>query len=748
MSKYSYTIPRREEILSILRTSTTSLTSVNIAEALSVKQQEFKGFLRRIAAMERDGQIHLDEQGNWRLTYPSSFISGRVQGHPDGYGFLICENDQEDLFLSNNEIQKVMHNDRVLVRIVGYDRHCRPEARIVEVTEHANKYIIGRLLNKNGVLVVVPEDKRISHEILITKNIKKNNIGQVVVAELTEFPSRYYQPRGHVIEILGNINDPGIEIEIAIRKYSLPYKFSESALGDTASLPNNVCPDDLRSRVDLRDIPFVTIDSEDARDFDDAVYCEPIRFRNSACFRLVVAIADVSYYVKPGSGLDSDAVKRSTSVYFPYRVIPMLPQKLSNGLCSLNMHVDRYVLTCDIVITNSGEIIAYQFYPGVINSAARLTYTEVEAALENTEGEAIRYFSLLPYLQNLHDVYKSLFTARQNRGAIDFNTIETHIVCNNLGKITEIIPIQRNNAHRLIEECMLAANFCAADFLKRNKHPVLYRVHAGPTIDRLDSLRTFLNGIGLSLSGGYNPHASDYTNLITNIRDRPDAQMLQPMLLRSMQQATYSPENIGHFGLAYEAYVHFTSPIRRYPDLITHRAIKAILRGEEYSPKIPDGVILNIMPQYRPRYCIKKSESSDSDIYCKKSQNDKIWKELGLHCSANERRADEAVRDVELWLKCYFMLDKLGMEYTGTVNGITSFGIFVQLDMLFIEGLVHVTELGSDYFYYDEIKNELRGERTGVCYRLADRIRVQVIRVDLDTRKIDLHLLSSISINS
>jgi ribonuclease R len=433
-------------------------------------------------------------------------------------------------------------------------------------------------------------------------------------------------------------------------------------------------------------------------------------------------------------------------VYFPRRVIPMLPEKLSNGLCSLNPHVDRCVLVCDMVITARGEIKAYQFYPGVMHSSARLTYTEVAAVLKNTKGpEATRRAALLPHLQNLYGVYKSLFAARQKRGAIDFDTTETYIVCNAQGKIEQIIPRTRNDAHKLIEECMLAANVCAADFMKRNKHPGLYRVHAGPTAEKLENLRTFLRGMGLTLGGGDSPHASDYAALMAHIRDRPDAQMLQTMLLRSMQQAVYSPDNIGHFGLAYEAYAHFTSPIRRYPDLLTHRAIYAVLQGRKYTPEAPHGVDLNTALAPRAR---AMQQADDEKRGRTRSNNVAIWEELGLHCSANERRADEASRDVEAWLKCYFMRDKLGEEYGGMVSGVTSFGIFVQLDALFIEGLVHVTELGSDYFQYDEIKNELRGERTGIRYRLSDRVRVQVSRVDLDARKIDFRLVRDTPIKS
>ncbi|TKC90074.1 ribonuclease R [Trinickia terrae] len=738
LSKYPYPIPSREEILGVLRTSEAPLAANDIAETLSIKRQEREGFFKRLAAMERDGQIRLDKRGYYQLTHPSNFVAGRVQGHRDGFGFIIRDDGQDDLFLPNTEMQKVMHNDRVLARIVGYDRRGRPEGHIVEVTDRANKRVIGRLLNENGALIVAPEDKRIGHDILITQNTKKAKVGQVVVVDLTDFPSRHSQPLGRVAEVLGDIDDPGMEIEIAVRKYGVPHEFSDAALEQAAKLPDEVRAADIRHRIDLRDVPLVTIDGEDARDFDDAVYCEPVKVGRGEGFRLIVAIADVSHYVHPESGLDVDALERSTSVYFPRRVIPMLPEKLSNGLCSLNPQVDRCVLVCDMVITARGEIKAYQFYPGVMHSAARLTYTEVAAVLANTKGpEAARRAALLPQLQNLYGVFKALFAARQKRGAIDFDTTETYIVCNAQGKIEQIVPRQRNDAHKLIEECMLAANVCAADFMKRNKHPGLYRVHAGPTAEKLENLRTFLRGVGLTLGGGDSPHASDYAALMAQVRDRPDAQMLQTMLLRSMQQAVYSPDNIGHFGLAYDAYAHFTSPIRRYPDLLTHRAIYAVLAGRKYQPETPHGVALNTSISPRAR----AMQQADDEARGRSRSNVAIWEELGLHCSANERRADEASRDVEAWLKCYFMRDKLGEEYGGMVSGVTSFGIFVQLDALFIEGLVHVTELGSDYFQYDEVKNELRGERTGIRYRLSDRVRVQVSRVDLDARKIDFRLV-------
>ena len=740
MNQFSYTIPSREEILGILRTAAEPQDVHTLAAALDVKPNELDGLMRRLNAMERDGQIKPTRNGQYQLTHQPNFIEGRVSGHRDGYGFLIPDDGGDDVFLPEKEMQKVLHGDRVQVRIVGTDRRGRHEGSIVEVIERVNTHVIGRLLNENGVWIVAPEDKRIGQDILLSGSPGKAKTGQVVSVELIEQPSGYTQPVGKIVEILGDIDDPGMEIEIAVRKYGVPHEFSAAAKKLAAKLPAEVCDVDLADRVDLRDIPLVTIDGEDARDFDDAVYCEPVKFGRSKAFRLIVAIADVSHYVKPGDALDADALERSTSVYFPRRVIPMLPEKLSNGLCSLNPDVDRLTLVCDAVITAKGEVKAYQFYPAVMHSAARLTYTEVAAILANTKGtEAAKRQSLVPHLLNLYDVFKALLKARQARGAIDFETTETYIVCNAAGKIEQILPRTRNDAHRLIEECMLAANVCAADLLARHKHPGVYRVHAGPSKEKLNQVRTFLKQMGLHLGGGDTPAASDYAELIPKIKLRPDAVLLQTMLLRSMQQAVYSPDNIGHFGLAYEAYAHFTSPIRRYPDLLTHRAIKAILQGTRYEPKGIDTSVLNTALSPAAR---KMAAQDKANGKRRKEGELVIWEALGIHCSANERRADEASRDVEAWLKCYFIRDKLGEEFTGTISGVTPFGIFVQLDALFIEGLVHVTELGADYFQYDEVRHELRGERTGIRYQLTDRVTVQVSRVDLDARKVDLRLVS------
>ena len=742
MSKHTYSIPSREDILGVLRSTAAKHDADQIAQALGVPQDEITGLMRRINAMERDGQVKVDKEGFYLVQSVKNFISGKVSSHRDGYGFLLPDDGSEDVYLPEREMQRVLNGDKVLARVTGTDRRGRLEGAIVEILQRANTHVIGRLLNENGAWIVAPEDKRISQDIILTGALGEAKAGQVVSVELTDQPTRYAQPAGKIVEVLGGVDDPGMEIEIAVRKFGVPHIFSEGALRVATKLPSEVKAADCKDRVDLRDIALVTIDGEDARDFDDAVYCEPAKIGNEKTptgHRLLVAIADVSHYVKSNDALDHDALLRSTSVYFPRRVIPMLPEKLSNGLCSLNPAVDRLTLVCDMVITAEGEVIAYQFYPAVMHSAARFTYTEVAAILGNTKGtEANKRSALVPHLLHLQVAFKSLLAARQRRGAIDFETTETYIVCNAAGKIEKILPRTRNDAHKLIEECMLAANVCAADLLIRHKHPGVFRIHATPSKEKLTQVRNYLKQLGLNLTGGDKPSATDYAQLMSKIKGRLDAPVLQTMLLRSMQQAVYSPDNIGHFGLSYDAYAHFTSPIRRYPDLLTHRAIKAILAGQKYEPKGIDLGSLNstISNAARRQQMADKAEGKVKD-----KKDPTIWDALGVHCSANERRADEASRDVEAWLKCYYIRNHLGEEFTGTISGVTQFGLFVQLDDLYIEGLVHVTDLGADYFQYDDARHELRGERTGKRYQLTDRLTVQVSRVDLDARKIDLSLV-------
>ena len=637
-------------------------------------------------------------------------------------------------------MRAVLHKDRVKARIVRHDRKNRPEGRVTEIIERSSNPIIGRLLQESGVWLVAPEDKRYGQDVLIPKGATGlAKTGQIVVVQLTEPPALFGQPVGRVKEVLGEIDDPGMEIEIAVRKYSVPHEFSDAALALARTLPDAVRPADKKGRIDLTDIALVTIDGEDARDFDDAVYCEPAKVGRGKGWRLLVAIADVSHYVETGSAIDVDAYDRATSVYFPRRVIPMLPEKLSNGLCSLNPNVERLCMVCDMLVNAKGEVHAYQFYPAVMFSQARFTYTEVAAILANTRGpEAAQRKALVPHLLDLHDVYQALLKERGVRGAVDFETTETQIVCDEAGRIEKIVPRTRNVAHRLIEEAMLAANVCSADFIANSKHVGLFRVHEGPTPEKKDMLRNYLKALGLGMTISDDPVPGEFQQIAMATKDRPDALQIHSMLLRSMQQAIYTPMNNGHFGLAYEAYTHFTSPIRRYPDLLVHRVIKAVLSKSKYQlPALPTPGEAEAKLSKRLAARVKDPAQKP-----KKATADQLaWQAAGLHCSANERRADEASRDVEAWLKCKYMREHLGEEFGGVVTAATGFGIFVTLDAMYVEGLVHITELGGEYFRFDEARQELRGERTGIRYAIGTRVRVQVSRVDLDGRKIDFRLV-------
>ena len=663
-------------------------------------------------------------------------VEGAVQGHRDGHGFVVRDDGHADLYLSQQEMRAVLHRDRVKARVVRYDRKGRPEGRVLEILERKKAPIIGRLLHESGVWLVAPEDKRYGQDILIPKNATADaTAGQVVAIELTEPPSMYSQPVGRVTEVLGEIDDPGMEIEIAVRKYEVPHRFSPETLAQAASLPEKIRPVDRKNRIDLTDVALVTIDGEDARDFDDAVYCEPAkigRVKANNGWRLIVAIADVSHYVKPAEAIDADAYERATSVYFPRRVIPMLPEKLSNGLCSLNPNEDRLAMVCDLLVTAAGEIHAYQFFPAIIRSQARFTYNEVAAILANTRGpEAAKRKDLVPDLLNLHEVYRALLKERAKRGAVDFETTETQIICDENGRIEKIVPRTRTEAHKLIEEAMLAANVCSADFIARAKHPALYRVHEGPTPEKKTLLQNYLRALGLGLSVSDDPKPAEFQAIAAATKDRVDAIQIHTMLLRSMQQAIYTGTNSGHFGLAYEAYTHFTSPIRRYPDLLVHRVIKALLSGKRYHL---------VTGKSNPAPSNRKTPKPAKPVKAATAE-EATWEVAGAHCSANERRADEASRDVEAWLKCRYMREHLGEEFAGTVSSVTSFGLFVTLDALYVEGLIHITELGGEYYRFDEVRQELRGERSGVRYSVGSRVRVQVSRVDLDGRKIDFRMV-------
>ena len=699
-------VPDRERILEFLRERGAPMRADDLATSLGVRgAAEREAFAGRLAAMERDGQLMTNRKGELCVVAKLDLVTGTVQGHPDGFGFLIPDAGGPDLFLAPSEMHKALHGDRATARQIGVDRRGRPEGTIVDVLARANREVVGRLYEDRGIWFLVAENKRINQDILVPPDLRgKAAPGQVVVAELIEQPSTHREPLAKIVQVLGNYADPGMEIEIALRKHDLPHKFSTAAKRQAAQLPREVRPADRKDRVDITDLPLVTIDGETARDFDDAVYCEAA----GKGFRLVVAIADVSHYVRDGDALDRDARERGTSVYFPRRVIPMLPEELSNELCSLKPSVDRLCMVCDIAADAKGNILRYRFYPAVMHSRARLTYTQVWDWLSQpSQAKSSDAKALLSHLQNLHALYKLLSAAGKKRGAIDFDTVELALEFDPHGKIEAIVPVPRNDAHRLIEECMLAANVCTAEYLIAQKHPALFRVHEGPTPEKLEALREFLASSGLSLSGGDNPTPSDYAALLDRIRSRPDFNLLQTVLLRSLQQAVYSPDNVGHFGLGYDAYTHFTSPIRRYPDLLIHRCVKACLARQRYHP------------------------------------GGATWPELGVHSSLTERRADDATRDVENWLKCYYMQDRVGEIFAGTVSGVTHFGLFVTLDGLNIDGLVHVTELGNDYFHFDAIHHALIGERSGARWRLADRVTVKVARVDLEQTKIDFVLADS-----
>lgn len=700
LQRYINPLPSREWILKILEKIGIPVNTSVLAKKLSITPEEKAFFERRLNAMARDGQVLINRRGAVCVADKLALVKCRVEVHKDDFGFAVPLNpaDGHDFVLYARQMLGLMNGDIVTVRPIGLDRKGRREGQVLDIIERANKDVVGRLKLEHGVALLIPEDKRLGASIVLQPHsVGKAKAGQVVVAKIESYPDATQAAVARVTEILGDYADSGMEIEIAVRKHHLPHQFSPACLQQAQKIPEQVRAADYKNRVDLRDLPLITIDGETARDFDDAVYAEK-KGRN---YRLVVAIADVSHYVKPDDAIDTDALERATSVYFPRRVIPMLPEKLSNGICSLNPNVERLCMVCDMEITYAGNIKSYQFYPAVMRSHARLTYTQTWDWISNDQFDD----PLKQHVLNLYHVYQILLKKRQQRGAMEFDTVETQMIFNKLGKIERIIPVKRNEAHRLIEECMLAANVCAAEFLHKHKHPALYRNHAGPTADRLNNLREQLGLLGLQLQGGDKPTPKDYAHLFEEIKTRPDRQIIEVMMLRSMQQAVYEPHNIGHFGLAYPAYTHFTSPIRRYPDLTVHRAIKAVLNHTTYQPK--------------------------------------SWQDLGIWCSQAERKADNASRDVDNWLKTYYMRDKIGEVFSGTISGMANFGLFVTLDDIYIDGMVHISDLGEDYFNYHPELMAIIGERSGIRFKLGDKVTVRVARADLDHSRIDLTLLSS-----
>lgn len=727
--QYDNPIASREFILLQLEQADRPLTRQELEQVLDLTEDDQREALRRrLRAMERDGQLYCNRRGGYGPLDKMNLVHGRVQAHRDGFGFLVVDGEGDDLYLGSRQMSRVFDGDVVLARVAGTDRRGRQEAAIVQVLEHNTRQLVGRYQEQDGLGVVVPDNPRIQHDVLVPSHARGDaRPGQYVVVDITAQPGRRQGPRGEVVEVLGEHMAPGMETEVALRNYGIPFQWPEEVLREARELAPEPEERDKQDRVDLRDLILVTIDGEDARDFDDAVYCEA---RREGGWRLWVAIADVSHYVFPGSALDAEARRRGNSVYFPDRVIPMLPEELSNGLCSLNPDVDRLCMVCEMTISTSGKVTGYRFQEALICSRARLTYTQVAAVL-NPEHRGHEHWTrqlapLLPHLRHLHDAFRALRGARERRGAIDFDTVETRVIFDDERKIERIVPVVRNDAHKLIEECMLAANVAAARLLERARLPALYRVHQGPSAEKLASLRKFLGELGLDLGGGDEPDPTHYQRLLEQAVERPDAHVIQTMLLRSLSQACYQPANEGHFGLHYPAYTHFTSPIRRYPDLLVHRALRHLVQTGQAT----------VMPGRRAR----AGQAVDSNRSRKKNYpyGEGELAQLGEHCSMTERRADEATRDVLAWLKCEYLQERVGEVYPGVITAVTGFGLFVELKDLYIEGLVHVSALPGDYYSFDPAHQRLIGERSRAVYQLGSPLRVQVARVDLEDRKIDL----------
>ncbi len=697
--KYADPIPSREFIMDVLNEYGRPMSRNQLIDALHIEKEQNKESLGfRLKAMLRDGQLMQDRRDRFCLLQKINLRRGSVQAHPDGYGFFIPDEGGEDMLLSAKEMRAVMHGDKVLAFQMGVDRRGRPEGKIREVLEHANASVVGRLFSEHGVTFVAPDNKRLTQDISIPAELVGDaKPGQIVLVEVIAFPSKRSQAIGKIIHVLGEHMAPGMEIQVAIHAHAIPFEWPEDVLAEVNKIPQHVTEEQIKGRTDLRHIPFVTIDGEDAKDFDDAVYCYQ---KPKGGFQLYVAIADVSHYVGINSALDKEAARRGNSVYFPGKVVPMLPEALSNGLCSLNPHVDRLCMVAEMSISKDGKMTRSRFYRAVIHSHARLTYNQVNEWLQAGEADE-SHQALWPALESLYALYHQLLATRKTRGAMDFDTTETRIEFDEFKKIKCIVPVIRNDAHRLIEECMLAANVATARFLAKAEIPTLYRVHAAPEEDKITALRQFLGELGLQLSGGKKPGPKDFQRTMSYLIDRPDKYLIETVMLRSLKQAQYIEVNEGHFGLAYSAYTHFTSPIRRYPDLLIHRAIGHLL----------------------------DDEFVDTFAYTHEDMN-----RLGKHTSMTERRADDATREVVAWLKCEYMQDKLGQVFTGYISAVTSFGLFVVLDEVFVEGLVHVTSLKNDYYNFDGAKHRLTGARGGSVYHLGDKMTVLVARVDLNER--------------
>ncbi|MFT4825515.1 MAG: ribonuclease R [Halioglobus sp.] len=722
--RYDNPIPSREAILELLTKAERPLKHAQICDELSLEDdQSIDALRKRLRAMERDGQLMINRRDAYGLVDKMNLLHCRIQGHRDGYGFAVPLSSGEDVYLSARQMQFVFDGDEVLVAVTGLDRRGRQEGKVVEVLNRGSRTLVGRYQEESGIGFVVPDNNRINHQILIPPKEKGKALsGQIVTVVITDYPVRNFQAKGSISEVLGSHMDPGMEIDVAIRSHDIPWEWPDSVLDEAGRLEHEPLEEDKEHRVDLRKLAFVTIDGEDARDFDDAVYCEK---RVTGGWRLWVAIADVSHYVRPGSALDEEAAKRGNSVYFPEKVVPMLPEALSNGLCSLKPEVDRLAMVCEMEISRAGKLGSFCFYESIIHSHARLTYTQVGEVLEKGSHPDVDKRRVVD-LKRLHSLYKVLLGARAKRGAIEFDTVETRIIFDEQRKIEAIVPVVRNDAHKLIEECMLSANVAAARFFEEQKLPILYRVHEGPGEQKLENLRGFLGELGLDLPGGDKPSPTDYRNLLSAVEEREDTSVIQTMLLRSLSQAVYQPENKGHFGLHYDAYAHFTSPIRRYADLLVHRGIRHIVRSKIKTKQVKRAKGAEPIP-------VKSIFPYDEHSMVVQ----------GEHCSMTERRADDATRDVQAWLKCEYLQEHVGDEFGGVISAVTSFGLFVELVDLYIEGLVHISALPGDYYNFDAAKQRLVGERSGKSFQLGGKVKVMVARVDLDDKKIDLDLVDA-----
>lgn len=707
-ANYENPIASREYLLELINQQSVPISLEHVVELLGYQQDDqIEAVRRRLNAMVRDGQIFRNRREGYLGFDHMDLEKGVVHAHPDGFGFLTPESGGKDIFIAARDMRQLMHGDKAAVKITGFDkRRERPEGHVIAVLERAHQSVVGRYYRESGVHFVVPDDKRINNDILLSQDYDHAaRQGDIVLVRLLEYPDKQHQAIGMIETVLGKENAPGMEVTIALHTHSIPHEWNEAVLEQIHQVPSAVEDTDKKGRLDLRDKPFVTIDGADARDFDDAVYCEPI----VDGYKLWVAIADVSHYVQKNSAIDEEAVRRGTSVYFPGEVVPMLPEILSNGLCSLNPKVDRLVMVCELDIGGAGSIKSYRFHEAIIHSHARLIYDQVSAFLFEHSKDPVCE-PLRDHLVHLNQVHRALGRARKRRHAIEFETREVVFEYNENRKIENIHPYERNQAHLIIEECMIAANICAAKYLKKHKIPALYRIHEGANPDKFTDLITFLSTFGVRMSGT-TPTPQQYAEALEQVRDRPDFEMIQTVMLRSLLQASYSPETkVGHFGLALEDYAHFTSPIRRYPDLLVHRAIRHCLQG------------------------------GNAGNY---SYSGEAMTALGESCSAYERRADDATRDAADWLKCEYLQKHVGNEYDGIVTSVTSFGMFVQLNDFLIDGLVHVTSLKRDYYQFDAIHHRLIGERSGRIYQLGDLVTVQVVRVDMDDRKIDFDLIKS-----